>query len=469
MNLQLSGSKGAIFSGGFPGGHYNKDGPDNTLYATSQSGFMDSELYQNWFEKIFLKFTPHDYTRLLLQDGHASHINMKLIDMAVANNVILLCLPPHTTHLLQPLDVAVYKSLKSNLSKHLSAARLFHTDLWVSKKNFTAFFKEPYELALSMHNIKQGFRKCGIHPFNPNSIDKSLLSVSQNVPQDVNLATATPVANTNSNATDHTKLADVPGTSGDLPVPATSSTEAPSTPSEYKLASPTNVAVTPRTRARGNHTATDSGQITGAADDIAPEHLPVNSCTPSSANVVDLASPQNNPLVKCGIISESLAQVLLPPKQGEKKPVNRRIITTARVITSEDYSKQLREKERKIEEQEAAKQQRKEQRERKKAEKEQMQAKRKVEAESRGKSIAAKKRKEEEENDDSDDSDSAPIDQNKCSRPGCYKRYHRKTKDLWVGCENCDRWYHVNCTDLEGVKTSKDLEEMGDWFCDHCM
>ena len=40
-----------------------------------------------------------------------------LIELARENNVHLLCLPAHTTHILQPLDVGVFKSFKSNFSK----------------------------------------------------------------------------------------------------------------------------------------------------------------------------------------------------------------------------------------------------------------------------------------------------------------------------------------------------------------
>ena len=42
---------------------------------------------------------------LLIQDGHASHMSIGLIELARANDVHLLCLPAHTTHILQPLDV----------------------------------------------------------------------------------------------------------------------------------------------------------------------------------------------------------------------------------------------------------------------------------------------------------------------------------------------------------------------------
>ena len=49
---------------------------------------------------------------LLLYDGHASHISLELIDYAILHEVIVVCLPAHSSHLLQPLDVAVFKSFK---------------------------------------------------------------------------------------------------------------------------------------------------------------------------------------------------------------------------------------------------------------------------------------------------------------------------------------------------------------------
>ena len=37
----------------FPGGQYKLDGPDDTLYAKSSSGWIDSELILHWFKRIF--------------------------------------------------------------------------------------------------------------------------------------------------------------------------------------------------------------------------------------------------------------------------------------------------------------------------------------------------------------------------------------------------------------------------------
>ena len=104
-----------IYAKSFPGGQYRFDGPDDTLYCKSESGWIDSELFLTWLKKIFLKYAVPQRPIMLLIDGHKSHLTLDAIDLCRANNVILFCLPPHTTHAPQPLDVSVFKALKVKL------------------------------------------------------------------------------------------------------------------------------------------------------------------------------------------------------------------------------------------------------------------------------------------------------------------------------------------------------------------
>lgn len=53
----------------------------------------------------------------MIIDEHDSHISIEIIQDAIENNAILYCLLSHTTHILQPLDVAVYRPLKAHFSK----------------------------------------------------------------------------------------------------------------------------------------------------------------------------------------------------------------------------------------------------------------------------------------------------------------------------------------------------------------
>ena len=56
---------------------------------------------------IFVQMIPPLRPVLLVLDGHGSHITIDVIEYARSNEVYLLCLPSHTSHILQPLDVGV--------------------------------------------------------------------------------------------------------------------------------------------------------------------------------------------------------------------------------------------------------------------------------------------------------------------------------------------------------------------------
>lgn len=106
----------------------------------------------------------------LLVDGHKSHIAIDAIAFCRENEIILFCLPPHTTHALQPLDVAVFKSLKNTYSKTVKALCGKKPNLVVTKGEFAKIIKCPIEKSFSVPNVKSGFRKCGIYPFDPSAI-----------------------------------------------------------------------------------------------------------------------------------------------------------------------------------------------------------------------------------------------------------------------------------------------------------
>ena len=109
------------------------------------------------------KYAVPERPIILIVDGHKSHENIKLIDCASNNDVILLCLPPHTTRALQPLDVAIFKSLKAHFSRALRAWCFTKKDFIVTKRDFARVVKEPFEMSFSISNIKSGFAKCGIY------------------------------------------------------------------------------------------------------------------------------------------------------------------------------------------------------------------------------------------------------------------------------------------------------------------
>ncbi|XP_065664545.1 uncharacterized protein LOC136086192 [Hydra vulgaris] len=87
--------------------------PEGSIVTCSNSGWTNSELFVQWMRMFISHVKPtKDDKVLLILDGHKFHTkNLEAIQLAIDNNVIILSLPPHTTHKLQPLDKAFFKPL----------------------------------------------------------------------------------------------------------------------------------------------------------------------------------------------------------------------------------------------------------------------------------------------------------------------------------------------------------------------
>ena len=162
-----------IFSKGMP---MYTDGPVNGTYASSDSGFVDTNIYFEWFTKNFLRFAPSERPLLLLQDGASAHMSLQLIEKAIEEDVILLCFPPKLTHILQPCDVGIYKTMKAELSKVMGSLRMIRSNLWINKAQFPPVFKQVAETTFTPSVICNAFRKCGIWPFDPSAISEELVN-----------------------------------------------------------------------------------------------------------------------------------------------------------------------------------------------------------------------------------------------------------------------------------------------------
>ena len=91
----------------------------NCMVKLSPKGWINSDLFLEWF-KFFIDSIPSERPVILFMDSHASHINMDVILLAKENEIYLFTFPAHTSHLLQPLDVGIYKPLKSNWATSLN-------------------------------------------------------------------------------------------------------------------------------------------------------------------------------------------------------------------------------------------------------------------------------------------------------------------------------------------------------------
>ena len=58
---------------------------------------------------------------LLLLDNHAAHVSLMAVEFCRDHGIVLLTIPPKTSHKLQPLGVAVYNPFKRCYTKGIDA------------------------------------------------------------------------------------------------------------------------------------------------------------------------------------------------------------------------------------------------------------------------------------------------------------------------------------------------------------
>lgn len=146
----------------------------DTTYAATINGWMEREVFINYFEKSFLRITnpSPDNPILLIYDGHSSHVDLKLVEIASSNNVTILLLPPHSSHLLQPMDLSVFKSVKTTWDQRICSWNRSHQGQKLPKQDLSRINGNIWA-TLDCNIIKNGFRKAGIYPYNRNTVDES--------------------------------------------------------------------------------------------------------------------------------------------------------------------------------------------------------------------------------------------------------------------------------------------------------
>ncbi|KAJ8953465.1 hypothetical protein NQ318_023584 [Aromia moschata] len=152
-------------------------GPPGTIYGNTISGWFDMAQFEKWFFKVLL---PHvQSTRqagektVVIGDNLASHFAPSVIQAAKENNIYMCPFPANATHLMQPLDVAVFAHLKRKWREIL--------ERWRKESRYTGSLpKEQFSPLIAKvwahindsveKNLKSGFRTTGLYPMNPDEV-----------------------------------------------------------------------------------------------------------------------------------------------------------------------------------------------------------------------------------------------------------------------------------------------------------
>jgi hypothetical protein len=127
--------------------------PHDWVIKPTVNGWTNNETGLEWLKH----FDKHTTTRakgpyrILVLDRHESHESAIFQEYYKSNNIVTLCLPPHSSHLTQPLDVGCFSVLKRVYGRQIETFIKAHIN-HISKVEFFLAFKAAYEQSITIQN-----------------------------------------------------------------------------------------------------------------------------------------------------------------------------------------------------------------------------------------------------------------------------------------------------------------------------
>lgn len=150
-----------------------------TVISLSDSGYTNEDIALDWLAH-FVKHThsgPTKPWKLLLMDGHISHAVPLFTVRAAENHIVCMTFPSHLTHILQALDVGIFRSWKhfQNLAIQESIRTL---DFEYTVASFFRDLNKIRESSFKSYTIVNTFRDSGTWPINRSIVKKKMIQYS---------------------------------------------------------------------------------------------------------------------------------------------------------------------------------------------------------------------------------------------------------------------------------------------------
>lgn len=154
------------------------DAPVGTVWTFQDNAWMNNVIGMEWFREVFLKNCGPQRPQLLILDSHGSHEVVELLELAREENIHVLALPPHATHMLQPLDRVVFAPFKKSYRRFCTEFMTEHPGHVINKTTWPRLLTSTWNSVMTPGLLKKAFEATGIHPCNRNAIPKTAFAPS---------------------------------------------------------------------------------------------------------------------------------------------------------------------------------------------------------------------------------------------------------------------------------------------------
>lgn len=145
-----------------------------TFGTCNASGWSTSEIFVHFLNHFIKHAHPTKGNKtLILMDNHETRVSIQAITKAKENGIVLLTIPPHTSHKLQPLDRGVFDPFQSYYDTFCQNWSTTDPAKPVTIYEVGYLVRQAYPLAFTPKNILSGFSVSGLWPINSEIFDDS--------------------------------------------------------------------------------------------------------------------------------------------------------------------------------------------------------------------------------------------------------------------------------------------------------
>ncbi len=151
-------------------GNWFYNAADGAIIRCSLNGYINKTLFLDYLDPWLDWLTErgqlgNGQRYLVLIDGHSLHTNnYPVVHTMRQNQVAVLLLPSHASHVLQPLDKNPFSGFKDYWSLYLEKYNRKNCGKLISKEDFFLVFNLAWHYGMTPHNLRVGWKRCGLEP-----------------------------------------------------------------------------------------------------------------------------------------------------------------------------------------------------------------------------------------------------------------------------------------------------------------
>ena len=152
----------------YKGKHLYTCGSNGAIFFVSKSGWVEKAnflvVYQA-FHPSSARLAMH-WTSCAILRCPPLAVQFRAPQEAKAQNIHLICLPTHTSHILQPMAVSVYRPMKATWQTILKTYKTSTRAANITKEVFPSLLNHLRGESVCPKHITAGFKASGLHPIN---------------------------------------------------------------------------------------------------------------------------------------------------------------------------------------------------------------------------------------------------------------------------------------------------------------